>query len=66
VALAGDTVVIGTPADSDLGAASGSTYVFVRSAASWSQEAKLTAADGTSADRFGAAVALSGTTLAVM
>ena len=65
VALSGNTAVIGAPSDSDLGAASGSAYVFVRSGATWSQQAKLTASDGASVDLLGVSVALSGTTAVV-
>jgi len=42
VALSGDTAIVGAIFDGDLGAASGSAYVFVRSGAGWSQAAKLT------------------------
>jgi hypothetical protein len=62
VALQGDTALLGVPFDSDLGAQSGSAYVFVRSGTSWTQQAKLLAGDGASADLFGVAVALSGNT----
>ena len=65
VALSGNIAVIGAPNDSDLGAGSGSAYVFERSGTSWSQQAKLTATDGASADLFGISVALSGTTAVV-
>ncbi len=41
---------------------SGSAYVFTRSGTSWSQQAKLTAADGAAGDWFGYSVALSGDT----
>jgi hypothetical protein len=37
----------------------GSAYVFVRSGTNWSQQAKLTAADGAASDYFGSAVSLS-------
>ncbi|HET7506577.1 MAG TPA: hypothetical protein VFK02_36405 [Kofleriaceae bacterium] len=60
VALVGDTAVIGAPDDGDRGAASGSAYLYARSAASWSLAAKLLASDGESVDFFGSAVALSG------
>jgi hypothetical protein len=60
VALSGDTAVVGAIFDGDLGAASGSAYVFVRSGATWSQAAKLTAADGATGDLFGVSVAVSG------
>ena len=60
VALDGDTALIGARFDGDLGAASGSAYVFGRSATTWSQQAKLTADDGAAVDFFGVSVALSG------
>ncbi|MGQ0619121.1 MAG: Calx-beta domain-containing protein, partial [Panacagrimonas sp.] len=61
VAVAGDTAVVGARED-DVGANSnqGSAYVFVRSGTSWTQQAKLVAADGAADDRFGFSVALSG------
>jgi nucleoside-specific outer membrane channel protein Tsx len=65
VAVAGDQVLVGMPNDNDRGAGSGSAYVFVRSGATWTQTAKLWAIDGTSADLFGTAVALSETTALV-
>ena len=50
--------------DPDLGGGpldlAGSAYVFVRSGATWSQEAKLNAADAEAFDQFGRSVALSG------
>jgi hypothetical protein len=59
VALAGDTAVIGSPFDSPLGAASGSTYVFARSGTTWTQQTKLAATDGAAVDFFGTSVAVS-------
>jgi FG-GAP repeat protein len=61
VAADGDTVVVGAPGD-DVGPnqGQGSAYVFTRSGSSWSQQAKLTASDGASADELGGAVAVSG------
>ena len=41
---------------------SGSAYVFVRSGTSWSQQAKLTAANAAARDQFGRDVAISGDT----
>jgi hypothetical protein len=58
VALAGDTAVIGAPFDDDNGGLSGSAYVFARSGTAWSQQAKLTASDGTNSDFFGISVAV--------
>ena len=43
----------------------GSAYVFVRSGTTWSQQAKLTAADGAAGDEFGCSVAISGDTAVV-
>ncbi|CAK8722031.1 MAG: FG-GAP repeat-containing protein [Candidatus Electronema aureum] len=67
VALSGDTAVIGARFDDDKGDWSGSAYVFVRWAANctWSQQAKLTAADGAASDHFGWSVALSGETAVI-
>ncbi len=65
VALSGDTVVIGAARDDDKGNDSGSAYVFTRSGASWSQQAKLTVADGAADDVFGWGVALSGDTVVI-
>jgi len=62
VALEADTAVLGASTDSDLGGASGSAYIFGRSGTSWTQQAKLNANDGASADFFGNSVALSGST----
>ena len=68
VAVSGDTVVVGAPVN-DLGGSdlndAGSAYVFVRSGSTWSQQAKLTAADADAADEFGSSVAVSGDTAVV-
>ena len=66
IALSSDTVLIGAiVADTTAGTDAGSAYVFRRSGSVWSQQAKLTAGDAASGDRFGAAVALSGETALV-
>jgi hypothetical protein len=65
VALDADTALAGAPSDSDLGAASGSGYLFGRSGTSWTQEAKLTAADGAPVDFLGSSVAVSGSTAVI-
>ena len=66
VAVDGDTAVVGAQSDS-IGASAdqGSAYVFVRSGATWTQQAQLTAADGAATDEFGCRVALSGDTAVV-
>ena len=43
----------------------GAVYVFVRSGGTWTQQAKIVAADGRSGDNFGARVSLSGDTLVI-
>ena len=65
VAFSGDTAVVGAPFDDDAGDRSGSAYVFVRSAGTWSQQAKLTASDAAAVDLFGETVAISGDTVVV-
>ena len=66
VAISGDTAIVGAFVDS-VGANSfqGSAYVFARSGAVWTQQQKLTAADGAANDRFGYSVAISGDTAIV-
>jgi len=63
VALSGDgqTALLGASDDENPhGPLCGSAYVFARAGETWSQRAKLVAADGGPEDRFGTAVALSG------
>tara|TARA_R110001592_G_scaffold354589_1_gene654315 strand:+ start:462 stop:1877 length:1416 start_codon:yes stop_codon:yes gene_type:complete len=43
----------------------GSAYIFMRSGTSWSQQAKLTASDMATSDRFGSAVAIEGTRVVI-
>jgi hypothetical protein len=66
VAIAGDTAVVGA-IKNDVGGSDeqGSAYVFVRSGATWSQQAQLTAADGVADDYFGWSVAITGDTAVV-
>ena len=66
VALSGETAVVGAYAD-DVGAnaGQGSASVFVRSGTTWSEQQKLTAADGAAGDTFGCSVAISGDTAVV-
>ncbi|MBT8240520.1 MAG: hypothetical protein KJN63_04775, partial [Acidimicrobiia bacterium] len=65
VAISGDTAVVGAICDDDSGSCSGSAYVFTRSGSSWTQQAKLVAADGAVEDYFGVAVAVSADTVIV-
>ncbi len=59
VSIAGNTAIVGARFDDDGGLDSGSTYVFTRSGAVWTQQAKLTALDAAAGDSFGAAVSIS-------
>ncbi|MBI5762095.1 MAG: immunoglobulin domain-containing protein [Planctomycetes bacterium] len=61
VSISGDTAMVGAALDDGpAGADQGSAYVHVRSGASWSTQAKLTASDAAAGDRFGSAVSVSG------
>ncbi len=60
VAVDGDTAIVGAICTDDLGASSGSAYVFVRSGTTWSQQAKLLALDGAVGDFLGQSVDLWG------
>jgi hypothetical protein len=62
VALDGTTAVVGAFQN---GVSIGAAYVFVGSGSTWTQRAKLTAADGALNDFFGGSVAISGTTAVV-
>ncbi len=66
VSISSNTVVVGANGttvggNSDQGAA----YVFTESSSSWTQTAKLTAADGAAGDWFGYSVSISGDTVVV-
>ncbi len=63
VALAGDTVAVGSPFDDDLGTDSGSVYVDSRIGGVWGQDAKLLPSAPTSTARFGYAVGFNGATI---
>ena len=66
VAIKGSDVVVGAPLEDPGGTSSaGSAYVFTRSGTSWSQQAKLTASDMATSDRFGSAVAIEGTRVVI-
>ncbi|MCC6904083.1 MAG: hypothetical protein IT377_34265 [Polyangiaceae bacterium] len=59
VSTSGDTAVVGAELD-DVGANKnqGSTYIFVRSGSTWTEQAKLTASDGAANDYFGGSVSV--------
>lgn len=66
VAISGDTVIVGGYGeDTAPNEFNGAAYVFVKSGATWSQQAKLVASDAASNDWFGSSVAISGDTAIV-
>ncbi len=64
VSVSGDTALVGAYKDDD-GSGPGSVYVFVRSGSTWSQQQKITPADGAAYDHFGWSVSVSGDTALV-
>jgi MYXO-CTERM domain-containing protein len=60
VSIAGNTVVVGSIYDDDLGGDAGSAYVFVEDNGVWTQQAKLMAKDAKPSDYFGISVAIAG------
>ena len=60
VSLNGDCAFIGALYDDDAGDTSGSAYIFRRAGTEWTEEAKLTASDGTAHAQFGSSVSYSG------
>lgn len=62
VDLDGDTAIIGALGDDDMGVDAGALYVFTRTDTTWTQQAKLFAADAMAGGKFGRAVSLDGDT----
>lgn len=62
VAVSGSVAVVGAPYKNN---STGAAYVFTQSGTAWSQQAELTASDGSTGGQFGVAVAMSGGTLMV-
>lgn len=62
VSISGDTVVVGAPAANE---SNGAAYVFKRDGATWTEQAKLIAQDGSEWYAFGASVSISGDTVVV-
>jgi len=65
VSISNEFAIIGAPGNDDRGSGSGSAYIFIKFADEWIQIDKLTASDGTTLDRFGVSVAISGDTAVV-
>ncbi len=65
VAIDGDSLVLGAFESDESGSNSGSAYVFTRTAGTWSEQQKLTAADAQAEDQFGLVVDISADTVIV-
>ena len=66
VAISADTVVVGATEDANgANIQQGSAYVFTRTGTAWSQQAKLTAGDGTAFDYFGFSVTIDANTAVI-
>jgi hypothetical protein len=63
VAMSGDLVVAGAPADDEQGSMTGAAYVFRRDGGRWQEEAKLLGEDATALCEFGKVVAIDGETV---
>jgi hypothetical protein len=60
VSLSGNYAIVGSIGDDDHGSSSGAAYIFKREGVNWTQQAKLTATDAASLDRFGISVSING------
>ena len=60
VSISGDYAIVGAYQDDDNGNNSGSAYIFKRDGINWTEQAKITASDGTWSNEFGYSVSISG------
>jgi len=58
VAISGDTCIVGSPFDDDLGTQTGSAYIYTRTLGVWTLQQKITASDGATGFYFGRNVAI--------
>lgn len=66
VAISGDTAIVGaSSATVGTNSFQGAAYVFIKTTSGWSEQQKLSAADGAPSDNFGEAVAIDGDTVIV-
>jgi hypothetical protein len=65
VSISGEYAIVGARFDDDRGDTSGSAYIFHRSGAVWTQQAKLVVSDGARGDQFGMSVSINGDYAAV-
>jgi len=63
--VSGDTIVVGAFGDDENGLQSGSAFVYKRNGDTWTEQAKVTASDGATDDRFGFGVAASSNFIAI-
>ena len=66
VSIDGDTAIVGSYYDNELGTRSGSAYVFVRTGTTWTQQAELLPDGGGAEDYFGISVSVSDDTAVVV
>ncbi len=60
VAIDGDYIIVGAPRDDNVLSNTGSAYIYYWNGSSWTQQAKLVAADSATSDFFGWSVAIRG------
>ena len=60
VSISGDYAIVGAKTEDEGGSNAGAAYIFYRSGASWSQQAKITASDAEENDELGESVSISG------
>ena len=65
VAISGNTIAVGAPSSNFTGAHSGAVYIFTHTNNTWTQQARFTASDNETMDRFGSSVAIKGNHLLV-
>ncbi len=66
VSVSGGIIVVGAHGKTvNSNATQGAAYIFVQNGSTWSQQAKLTAADGAAGDHFGYSVSVNGATAVV-
>jgi hypothetical protein len=65
VSLSGEYAAVGAYGDDDHGSYSGAVYIFKRDGEVWSQQIKITAAEGAAEDYFGISVSIDGDLLVI-
>lgn len=65
VSVSGNTAIIGSQLDDDMGTNSGAAYAYVRSGTSWAQQAKIVPSDGGVSSLFGTSASIEGDTVII-